>query len=210
MKGKNSIRVKMNEICKKHVSLKDISLDLGSIGSSSYLRFINNSGILFFVDKYKSSNVSILADLENNLPFKRKSVNNILLFNVIEHIFNEKQLLMNIRYVLKDKGNLFIIVPFLVMYHPSPHDYTRFTHEKLIKLLSDVGFKTKKLIIVGGFFNMINYNMFYLMPSSLGKIKFIIHFVLSKSADLLDSFLKRKIKNYNKMFPLFYFIIAEK
>ena len=80
-------------------------------------------------------------DLEKDfLPYQTESVDTVLLFNVLEHLYNYSLVLFEIRRVLNHGGTLIGVVPFLVAYHPDPRDYWRFTRESLEKIFATAGF----------------------------------------------------------------------
>ena len=74
------------------------------------------------------------------MPRQTESVDTILLFNVLEHLYNYSLVLSEIKRILKPGGALIGVVPFLVAYHPDPRDYWRFTRESLERIFAAVGF----------------------------------------------------------------------
>ncbi|MBI5045446.1 MAG: class I SAM-dependent methyltransferase [Candidatus Niyogibacteria bacterium] len=152
-RGKDLYRILMNLAC-RNVSLHGKVLDIGSgLNKASYHRFLK-----------KSENVEIIAldlgfdkvgggshiNLEQDaLSYADHSVDMVLAFNILEHLYNYSFLLSEIKRVLKPEGRVVGAVPFLVGYHPDPRDYWRYTSESLRKILEDRGFKNIEISILG-------------------------------------------------------------
>lgn len=69
--------------------------------------------------------------------------------NVLEHIYDHRHLVAEIRRVVKPGGTLLGFVPFFVQYHPDPRDYFRYTGEALDRILRDAGFAQVSVEAVG-------------------------------------------------------------
>ena len=92
------------------------------------------------------------------LPFAEGTADTVVACNVLEHIYDHRFLLGEMRRVLKAKGTLVGFVPFWVGYHPDPHDYFRYTSEALERLLKDAGFTDVRVRSVGGGPFLANFN----------------------------------------------------
>jgi ubiquinone/menaquinone biosynthesis C-methylase UbiE len=92
----------------------------------------------------------IFHDLEEPLPVASASYDHVLLINVLEHVFNYRQLLAEAARAVKPGGTVVIIVPFLFPIHPSPSDYWRFTAETLRKECALAGLTIDTLAPLGG------------------------------------------------------------
>ena len=68
----------------------------------------------------------------------------ILCTNVLEHIFDTKSSIQNLKYLLKEEGHLLISVPFVYPLHDEPGDYWRFTEHSLKRLFSEFKILTFK------------------------------------------------------------------
>lgn len=142
-RGKDLYRIFMNEECGCH-AIKGKTLDIGSgIKLASYRRFLKKEKDFFVenLDLGFESGSGRKIDLEKDfLPHQTKSVDTVLLFNILEHLCNYSLVLSEIKRVLKPGGQLLGAAPFLVAYHPDPHDYWRFTRESLEKIFVTAGF----------------------------------------------------------------------
>jgi SAM-dependent methyltransferase len=211
MRGKNIGRVMFNRIAGEHVKLEGTTLDFGSAQKMSYYRFMDTSKTrIFRADLAKGKDVSVLLNLEDSLPFRDNSVDNVVLFAILEHIYDPRKLLDEIRRILKRQGKLYLSVPFMSSYHPSPHDYNRYTKEKLERMLDR--FHIEKTETIGGFFTVFGYNFTTYFLGAV-KVKHLRNF-LTYSFYLFSQAMDRKISKikgeYIEKFPLMYFIVAKK
>ncbi len=78
--------------------------------------------------------VSVMADV-HMLPFQDNSVDAITAESLLEHVTDPSKLVAEMRRVLKPGGLLYIVTPFMLGYHASPHDYYRWTEYGMVRLL---------------------------------------------------------------------------
>lgn len=128
----------------EHVALSTVSLqgkvlDLGGDRRSGSRDFIQGDAEFTIVNLSPETKPDLLHDLEKPLPIESNIYDGVLLINVLEHIYECRQLLTESVRVLKPGGKIVVVVPFLFPVHPSPHDYWRFTEETLGRLLLDAG-----------------------------------------------------------------------
>ena len=85
------------------------------------------------VDIYPYPEIDLAVDLIECCPFKEGSFDLIVMANVIEHVYEYRNLISCCSRLLKPGGRLLITVPFLLKLHQEPvdfHRYTRYTLEK--------------------------------------------------------------------------------
>ena len=127
-------------------------VDLGSKSSSgSYhqaLRFVQPYRLVH-TDLYAAQPDVMALDLEKFFPMPDNSKDNLLCFNVLEHLYNTSQALTESCRILKPGGRMIGAVPFLVRYHPDPNDYFRYTHESLRRLGESAGFEVENIAALG-------------------------------------------------------------
>jgi SAM-dependent methyltransferase len=113
------------------------------------------------------------------LPYEDNSIDTVIMFNILEHIFNHQFLVNQANRVLKPESDLIGFVPFLVNYHPDPHDYFRYTKEALNLILNKAGFKKIEIKEVGIGPFMVNYNNILLsLPIFLRVVLFPAYYLL--------------------------------
>lgn len=76
----------------------------------------------------------------HTLPFDSDSFDGVLLNEVLEHVFNPDEFLMELRRVLRPGGQILLTVPFAWIEHEKPFDYARYTSFGLKSLLEKNGF----------------------------------------------------------------------
>ena len=171
MTGKSYMRATHNLFLKKRLRINNLTGDLGSGGKNDYNKFIfKNLNLVKSFDFYKSNNSTIKINLEKNFSLKKYKLKNIIIFNVLEHIFEKEILLKSISKSLNKGGKLEIFVPFMYKYHDDPNDYYRFTHTYLKKFLEKNGFKSKITLIGAGQFNVILEILFKYFKLNILKI----------------------------------------
>ncbi len=201
----------MNRAVEKYVKPEGITLDLGCGQRTSYYRFMDTTkSKTFMADLEKTENVSLVLNLEKDLPFKDNSVDNMLLFNVLEHLYDPCKLLEEIHRTLKKQGKLYVYIPFMIYYHPSPHDYNRYTKEKLEKMFNKFYIETFETF--GGLFTVFDYNFtgYFLNALNIKYFKNMISYIFYSFSQALDRKIVKIRKGYREKFPLGYFIVAKK
>ena len=88
---------------------------------------------IFYADKYKKNTIKIDLEKKNSL---KKKFDNILVFNVLEHIFDTENSIKEMDTFLNKGGQLIGSTPFMYRIHYAPNDYLRFTHQYLEKILN--------------------------------------------------------------------------
>jgi SAM-dependent methyltransferase len=148
--------------------------------------------------------LSRLIDIERDpLPFADGTADNVLLFNILEHVFEYGHVLREVRRILKLNGVVYGFVPFLINYHPDPHDFFRYTHESLRRLFGNAGFEVVELASVGDGPFSVAYNTF---TSIAAPLSFFLA-VLYPVAYALDRFYGAFRSSVRERFPLGYFFV---
>jgi SAM-dependent methyltransferase len=128
------------------ISADGTILDVGS-GGSDNTRFMSigaNAKILA-ADIRPLDGVTIVCDLEKEIPLEQESVDALLLLNVLEHIYNYENLIAECCRVLKPGGVMYLYVPYLYQHHIARYadftvdDYFRFSPGAIKKLLTGTG-----------------------------------------------------------------------
>lgn len=82
------------------------------------------------VDVINYEAVDLIADIKA-LPFASSSVDCLINIAVLEHVRQPELAVKEFHRVLKNGGIAYIYVPFMMGYHASPHDFTRWTSSGL-------------------------------------------------------------------------------
>ena len=99
-----------------------------------------------------------------NFPFEDNSFECAICNQVLEHVFNPDQFLLEINRVLSHEGVLLLTVPFIWDEHEQPYDYARYTSFGLSHLAQKNGFRVIHQKKLGGntsaIFQLINAYLF--------------------------------------------------
>jgi SAM-dependent methyltransferase len=114
--------------------IKDLSQDAVILNIGSGVKRIDPRVIN--IDIALDENVDVIASIYE-LPFDDKSVDAIIAESLFEHLEHPEKAVAEIHRVLKNKGLIYIVTPFMLGFHSSPHDYYRWTIPGMKLLLSD-------------------------------------------------------------------------
>jgi SAM-dependent methyltransferase len=125
-----------------------------------------------FLNNDKQTNPDILIDLPN-IPLEDNSIDVVLCTEVMEYIYDFRELLFQMGRVIKPGGVLILSTPFIGALHgDSEGDYYRFTESLLIKELTD-SFTIESVERMGGIVAVI-YDLFRSYMSYQTKRSFMI------------------------------------
>lgn len=178
-------------------------LDVGGGKKPSYLEHLNteNMSERFVADMETGERVDLEKD---NLPYDEETFSQVLMFNLLEHIYNHKHVLKESHRVLEENGTLLGFVPFFINYHPDPRDFFRYTGDALERLLKESGFEDISVREVGGgpFFVNCN-NLMTFLPTAFRVLLFPLYF-------LLDLLVLKLRPSFRSRYPLGYIFQAKK
>lgn len=123
----------------KRITLNGSVLDLGGDVRSEYRMLLKGKPSFTVLNLDPKASPDIVHDLEKALPLKDDSYDHVLLINVLEHIYEYRQLLREALRVTKPGGTIVIVVPFLFPIHPSPDDFWRFSKNALRREIEALG-----------------------------------------------------------------------
>lgn len=157
-------------------------LDFGC-GTKPYKNFFSNVIHYIGVD-YKiegreeyQKEVDVFYD-GKKIPFQDNNFDCILCTEVLEHVFNIEELLVEFNRVLKPRGKALITTPFMWEEHEMPYDFSRYTTPALKYLYTKNGFKIISNFKTGNYVEVImQFNINYI-KNILPKNKFIKHIIL--------------------------------
>lgn len=171
------------------VSLSGTVLDLGGEKGAEYISCIKGDFTVTTVNLESVEKTDIVHDLESPILLEDASYDQVLLINVLEHIFNYRQLLSEASRIVRPGGSVIIAVPFLFPIHPSPHDYWRFTKETLQKECVLAGLEVETISPLGGGVFAVRYLMLdRLLPAPLRFVSYYTIRYITTALDRLFSF----------------------
>ena len=179
-------------------------IDIGGGKDPSYLRFMKKEGADVTSVDFKVPGGKDI-DLEKDpLPYKDATADYVLMFNILEHLYNYSFALREAKRILKPDGKLYGFVPFLIHYHPDPHDYFRYTKEALEKIFKETGFIIESIQEVGaGPFSANFNNLMFAFPVIFRVPLFPFYYILDHMILKLKPHLKER-------YPLGYSFVLKK
>ena len=196
----------------KKLNLNGSIIDVGSKKSIfNITNYLNSNEKVIYADKYTEDVNDLKMDLEKVEIFNGSKFKNVLLFNVLEHVYNFKNCLKNCYLILDKDGFFYGLVPFFFRIHGSPNDYFRYTDQSIIKALKEIGFKEIKVKIIGGGIFMSFYSSFSLITNKIPFLNLLLfnNFLLI-FCQILDGIISLFSKNIKSMLPLGYFFEGRK
>jgi len=193
----------------KKLKIKNKTIEFGTNNykeSFFSLSNTNNQNLYFSNIKNKNQLNYIKINLEKKNYIKKK-FNNIIIFNVLEHIYDDNNAIDELSKILNTGGKIYISTPFLYRYHEAPKDYKRYTVTYFEKLLNKKNFKIIKKEYLGDGPLMTSYSMLF---DYIKKIPFLAYPLLITSFildNIISFFHKTDIK---KLYPICIFIVAKK
>jgi len=187
------------------LSLDGKIIDLGGSRISGYHELIKGRHEFIVANLSEYYGYDVKVDLEKKFPFENNSYDNAIAINLIEHIYNYKNIFSEANRIIK-KGGLFIFTsPFMFHKHGCPNDYNRFTDDALKKIAIENGFQIVEIVLLGeGIFSTF-YQMF--------PLPHLLRYFLENIFVYTDKIFKKLSKGYNKIsveYPMGYFVILKK
>ena len=194
----------LRDAIKKYANeVKGVTLDVGA-GKSPYRDFFKNCTKYIKLDKFEyEGKPDIIADA-TKIPLKNNSIDNIVCFQLLEHLPNPEKAINEIYRILKPNGICLLTTHMATVLHGEPYDYFRFTKYAL----KDVLFKKFKYIKVeanGGallsIMQLIVWGISEKLPKIIGFPLIVILNIIGKSLDKIF---------YSEVFTLNYIVYARK
>ena len=158
---------------------------------------------MVYKKKKKKKLFNIFLKKKNNL---KKKFNNIIIFNVLEHVYEIDNAFTELKKILKPKGKIYISTPFLYRYHSAPKDYYRFTldfYEKIAKK-QKIKIIYKKSLGTGPFFS--SYSVMHNILNFVFPLNILIAIFLISFDNIINIF----SKNLKHIYPICNFIVFRK
>lgn len=104
------------------------------------------------------------------MPFESNSFDGALCIEVLEHALSPELLLAETNRILKPGSRLLLTVPWSARRHHIPHDYHRFTRERLEILLVNSGFDSIQIRERGDDYSVIANKLIVVIIRNLKRI----------------------------------------
>ena len=192
------------------VSIKGKSLEFGAFKNRkrNFSNHLKGEKNFEYTNLRKDKKNNILeGDLNQKLKFKSNYYQNLVIFNVLEHLISPTKSLRELNRILKKGGLLIGSTPFLYQVHGAPNDYLRFTQSFLINELKKKKFKAVYVKELGYGPFLAAFSILYPYFKFLPIINHIIFLMCLIFDAFLQIFIKTKLR---KIFPLGIFFIFKK
>lgn len=150
------------------------------------------------------SHIDFAVDLNGQIAIPENSYDTIILSDVLEHIYEPRNLLKQLYSVLRKDGKIILNVPFAYWEHEAPHDYYRYTRFFFEKIAADLGYTIVVIEQIGPeAFNVVVDIAAKLKRSYKNKLRYkLFHWMVTMFF--------RTLKSDNLNFPLGYFVVLSK
>ena len=193
-----------------NIDLYGTSIEFGAIDNKdkTFSNFVKGKSKFHYSNKISNQKLKAFrSDLTKKLSIPSKKYNNVLFFNILEHLPEYKLAFSEIYRIVK-KGGFFIgSVPFIYQIHAAPNDYFRFSKQFLKLNLKKYKFKQVKIKTLGFGPFIASYSLLWPYLKFLPLLSQICLLL----AYILDSFIQIFVKtDLREIFPVGYFFIAKK
>lgn len=189
--------------------MKGIVVDLG--GGRKRGNFREPSGATWLVlDRAREFYPHILGDAQS-IPLRSNAVDCVKCTELLEHVEYPERILEEISRILKPGGTLILSSPFIFGIHSDPHDFQRFTDEKLGRMLEG-SFHILTLKKQGLYFTVLAYMIKQGVLSSKSRHRIFFYWLLP-ILDLLaklDDLASVKNSRFMSSFTTGFFVLAVK
>ena len=200
--------LQINECTK--IKVNGLSLEFGAIDrkNKTFSNFIRGQSKFEYSNIKPNKKLNIFySDLTKKLKIKSNKYNNVLLFNVLEHLPEYRIALSQINRILKKKGKIIGSTPFIYQIHGAPKDYFRFTKEFFEFELKKQKFKNIKVQYLGNGPLTACYSLMYPYIRFLPIFSHLVLLICFMLDNILQIFIKTNLK---EIFPIGIFFNAQK
>ena len=200
--------LQINECTK--IKVNGLSLEFGAIDrkNKTFSNFIRGQSKFEYSNIKPNKKLNIFySDLTKKLKIKSNKYNNILLFNVLEHLPEYRITLSQINRILKKKGKIIGSTPFIYQIHGAPKDYFRFTKEFFEFELKKQKFNNIKIQYLGNGPFTACYSLIYPYIRFLPIFSHLVLLICFMLDNILQIFIKTDLK---EIFPIGIFFNAQK
>ncbi len=158
-------------------------LDIGA-GKTPYKKFFKFKKYIT-LENCDYPGIDIMADITKRIPLKKESIDNIVCFQVLEHINKPEKAINEMHRVLKKGGACLLTTHMAAPLHGEPYDYYRFTKHGLRDLFKE--FKHIEIRENGGaalsIIQLIIWGISEKLPSIIAKPIITFLNIIGKIAD---------------------------
>lgn len=209
---KKSLNRILQEIYSMEKTVDGFIVEFGAEARSSknFTNFVKLQDVKKFIycDKIPKNNETIEEDLEKKLNLEENTIDSIIIFNVLEHVFDAKNAFLEMNKCLKkNSGKIIGSTPFMHRIHAAPNDYNRYTKQYFEKILSISNFKNIEVINLG----FGPFSNAYCMIFDYSKFVPLLNNILLTFCIIIDGIINKIVKTETKdIYPVTICFSAEK
>ena len=169
----------LKNILSTYVQKDDIVLDIGC-GNKPYERYIRSLTKRADGKGYVGCDVAQSSDFRvdflcdaTKIPLESESFNIVICTQVLEHVYDFENVILEAYRLLKPEGVLIVSAPLVWPHHEIPYDFFRFTYFGLKKLLLNSEFKIEYQCANGGKWAELGLIFAHVLSPSKSKYFFI-------------------------------------
>ena len=174
--------------------------------SRNFLKYNSKKYKTTYSNIINKKNNFLILNLEKKIKYKKK-YDNLVIFNVLEHLADLDIPLKNKNNLLKKRGRILGSTPFIYRVHGAPKDYNRYTKDYLKKILEEKKFRQIEIYELGIGPFLASFSLLR------GYFKFIpiVYQILLFLAIITDKILNTLVKtNLKTIYPIGYIFSAIK
>jgi len=196
----NLTRTRLLKSYLRSKSSRKVSLNVLDVGCGEkpyYPLFAELANSYVGLDIQRTSHVDIVCNAEN-FPLIEDAFEIAFCSQVLEHVKNPRELLIEVRRVLKEEGEIILFVPSFWPLHLAPRDYRRWTRYGIAVELELTGFDDIDVHDCGGSFAGIIQMLLFAADGFFGAGNRLTRFSLRFIRSILNSIgllLDRRVKN---------------
>lgn len=127
-------------------------------GQKPYECFVQNHEYIGIDIDEENIKADIFADI-SKVPLDSNIADIVTSFYVLEHVENPQDVINEKYRILKEGGELFMLVPLYWEEHEQPHDYFRFTRYAIKYLMQKSGFKNIEIIAINTNYSILGMHL---------------------------------------------------
>ena len=188
----------IRKFSKSFISGKLLDFGCGSKPYKSFFKVDEYIGLDTYNSghSHENENIDVLYD-GKKIPFDDNTFDYIFSSEVLEHVFNINDTMLELNRVLKTNGKMLITLPFIWGEHEQPHDFARYTSFGLKSILEKNGFEILQQVKTTTFIETVFQNLTaYLYHTAVPKgLRTVLTLILIAPLNLLGIFFGKILPN---------------
>ena len=144
----------LQQIYAKKIYAENRIIEFGAYENSkkNFTNIINikdKKNIIYADKAHHDKDKTFKEDLEGKLSFKDDSFDNVIIFNVLEHVYDANNAIKEIYRCLDKNGKIIGSTPFIHRIHNAPGDFNRYSEQFYERILEKNNFNEISIEVYG-------------------------------------------------------------